>query len=535
MGEDQEAKFLCNHKVNRKGVQWAQRLIQDQYMVEWIVDNLPGATSFITTDKTRKYYAAGFRLGYEEFDRQTMQSRYFINNHVTIVIRWRTAPGRAGDRGEKVIVGFEVYPKSVEAGHRNGTSGIPNNIYEIEAGMELTLARNNTLEHESSTSAETDELEIPFTYSVYYREETNPFLHWANRWDMYFAQDDDNRSVHWLAFVNSLVIAGFLTAVVAVIFARTIKGDIKGYVEPSLEDGKVRLKRANVLSPRRSLDKSGLLDSLEVVDLLPAEEDEIEDTTGWKLIHGDVFRTPKYGPLLAPLVGSGMQLCFMSSGLLGLSCIGILNPSFRGGFISVGVALFVFAGIFSGYFSARVYKTFGGKQWQHNMVMTGSLIPGLLFATIFILNLFVWAHASSSAIPFGTLIALLMLWLLIQMPLVYAGAWVGHHRSGAWEHPVRPTTIPRQIPSQPWHLKRLQLMLVAGFIPYLIILIELMFVFKSVWQDKSGYFYMFGFLSVTGLILMIAVVEVTIVAVYLQLCAEVSLFCFQPLFVLMTR
>jgi len=53
-------------------------------------------------------------------------------------------------------------------------------------------------------------------------------------------------------------------------------------------------------------------------------------------------------------------------------------------------------------------------------------------------------------------------------------------------------------------------------------LIELMFVFKSVWQDKSGFYYMFGFLSVVGFILMIAVVEVTIVAVYLQLCAEVS-------------
>jgi transmembrane 9 superfamily protein 2/4 len=525
MGEDQEAQFLCNHRVNRKGVHWAQQLIRDRYMVEWIVDNLPGATSFVTTDKTRKYYAAGFRLGYEEVDRHTMQSRFFINNHVTIVIRYRNAPGRAGDRGEKVIVGFEIYPKSVEAGHRNGTSGLPNNIYEIEAGMELTLAQNVTAEDGTQISKESDELEIPFTYSVYYREEANENLHWGNRWDMYFVHDDDNRSVHWLAIINSLVIAGFLTAVVAVIFARTIRGDIKGYAEPSLEDGKIKPKRSKGLpSPRRSLDKTGLLDNLEIDDALSSDEDDLmEDVTGWKLIHGDVFRTPQYGPLLAPLIGSGMQLVFMTSGLLGLSCIGILNPSFRGGFISVGVALFVFAGLFSGYFSARVYKTFGGRQWQHNVIVTGSLIPGLLFATMFILNLFVWAHASSSAIPFGTLIALLMLWLLIQMPLVYIGAWVGHHRSGAWEHPVRPTQIARQIPPQPWYLKRLQLMLVAGFIPYLIILIELMFVFKSVWQDKSGFYYMFGFLSVVGFILMIAVVEVTIVAVYLQLCAEVSL------------
>lgn len=31
-----------------------------------IVDNLPGATSFVTVDKSRKYYAAGFKLGYVE-------------------------------------------------------------------------------------------------------------------------------------------------------------------------------------------------------------------------------------------------------------------------------------------------------------------------------------------------------------------------------------------------------------------------------------------------------------------------------------
>lgn len=33
-----------------------------------IVDNLPGATSFVTVDKTKKYYAAGFKLGYYEND-----------------------------------------------------------------------------------------------------------------------------------------------------------------------------------------------------------------------------------------------------------------------------------------------------------------------------------------------------------------------------------------------------------------------------------------------------------------------------------
>ncbi len=49
-----------------------------------------------------------------------------------------------------------------------------------------------------------------------------------------------------------------------------------------------------------------------------------------------------------------------------------------------------------------------------------------------------------------------------------------------------------------------------------------MFVFQSVWQDKSGYYYVFGYLAAVSVILVITVVEVTVVATYLQLCAEVS-------------
>ena len=128
-----------------------------------------------------------------------------------------------------------------------------------------------------------------------------------------------------------------------------------------------------------------------------------------------------------------MQLLFMAIGLILLSAIGVLNPSFRGGFISAAVGLFVFAGVFSGYFSARVYKTFDGKDFGENALVTACLFPGLLFGLVFILNLFVWAQASSTAIPFGTLIAIVLLWLCIQVPLVYLGSWYGFVRTGAWE------------------------------------------------------------------------------------------------------
>ena len=111
MGQNVECQPLCTQEVDRKDVKWGRQLIEDGYVAEWIADNLPGATSFVTVDRSRKYYASGFKLGYREFSPEDGKQRYFLNNHFTIVIRWRQAPDGAG----KVIVGFEVYPKSITA------------------------------------------------------------------------------------------------------------------------------------------------------------------------------------------------------------------------------------------------------------------------------------------------------------------------------------------------------------------------------------------------------------------------------------
>ncbi|KAL1961708.1 hypothetical protein VTN77DRAFT_1312 [Rasamsonia byssochlamydoides] len=528
MGKDVECQALCTREVDRKGVKWGRELIKDGYVAEWIVDNLPAATSFVTVDRSRKYYATGFKLGYQDFSPADGKPRFFIHNHFTIVIRWRKAPGRAGEEGRKVIVGFEVYPKSIGLNDRDESS-CPKDVHGDHAGLELYIAPNTSRLEEkypgSSYIPEEDDevddgakMQIPYTYSVYFREEDK--VEWSNRWDLYFTDQADSSMTHWLAIINSLIISGVLGVTVLVIWGRTVQGDVKGRGDGALEDGKKTRSKKSKVGEKKSgeglLEQSGAGD--QDADL--SSDDEVEDVTGWKLLHGDVFRVPAYSGLLAPLVGSGMQLLFVAAGLLILSCMGILNPSFRGGFVSVGMGLFVFAGLFSGYFSARLYKTFGGQHWRKNTIITASLFPGLTFCLIFILNLFVWAQASSTALPFGTLVGLIALWLLIQVPLVYVGSWYGYVRAAAWEHPTKTNSIPRQIPPQPWYLRGFHGPLLTGLVPFAVLFIELLFVFKNLWQDKSGYYYVFGFLSVVSTILIVTVSEVTIIATYSQLCSE---------------
>ncbi|OJJ49094.1 hypothetical protein ASPZODRAFT_60728 [Penicilliopsis zonata CBS 506.65] len=527
MGKDVQCQALCTQEVGRQDVKRARQLIKQGYVAEWIADNLPGATSFVTVDRSRKYYATGFKLGYQDFSPADGKPRYFINNHFTIVIRWRKAPGKAGDDGGKAVVGFEVYPKSIAASEHE-SKGCPKNPHDDHLGLELNLpfdmAKLREKYPSSSYIPEEDDdlddgatLKIPYTYSVFFQEENN--VEWSNRWDLYFSNQEEGSMTHWLAILNSLTISGVLGVTVLVIWSRTVQGDIKGRGDGAMEDGK--LKRS---SRTKLPNKEGLLDQsaadVERDGDLSSDDEAGEDMTGWKLLHGDVFRVPAYSGLLAPLVGSGMQLLFMAAGLLLLSCLGVLNPSFRGGFVSVGMGLFVFAGLFSGYFSGRLYKTFGGVNWRKNTIITALFFPGLTFCLVFILNLFVWAQASSTAIPFGTLVGLLALWLLIQVPLVYVGSWFGFVRATAWEHPTKTNSIPRQIPPQPWYLRDTYGAVLTGLVPFAVLFIELLFVFKNLWQDKSGYYYVFGFLSVVCTILIVTVSEVTIIATYSQLCAE---------------
>lgn len=548
MAKDKPCALLCEKEVDRQDVKRAKELVRDGYVAEWIVDNLPGATSFVTVDKTRKYYASGFKLGYTEFSPDG-RPHFYINNHHTIVIRYRKAPEGAGERGEKIIVGFEMYPKSIGPKNARESDGCPVVLAAPDGGLELHIAPNKTSEAEAaaagkdvSSNDDLDDLDdgktmtIPYTYSVYFREDES--IEWAHRWDMYFVNQEEGSRIHWLAIINSFIICGLLTGIVMIILAKTIRTDIKGYKEnASLEEGKGRTKRkskSGTRSPPR--DKaSGLLDqgAADVGDEADISEDEeaLEDVTGWKLLHADVFRTPQYGYLLAPLVGSGMQLMFMAIGLVSLSALGVLNPSFRGGFISVGFGLFVFAGLFSGYFSARVFKSFEGKGYRKNALVTALLFPGLAFGLVFILNLFVWAQASSTAIPFGSLLAILMLWLCVQVPLVYAGSSYGYLKAPTWEHPTKTSAIARQIPQQSWYIKSMQSILLAGLIPFAVIFIELLFVFQSVWQDKSGYYYVFGFLAVVSLILIVTIAEVTVVTIYIQLCSENYHWWWQSFFV----
>jgi transmembrane 9 superfamily member 2/4 len=62
--------------------------------------------------------------------------------------------------------------------------------------------------------------------------------------------------------------------------------------------------------------------------------------------------------------------------------------------------------------------------------------------------------------------------------------------------------------------------LLAGLVPFAVLFIELLLIFKSLYLDKSSYYYVFGFLSIVSALLTITIAEVVLITTYIQLCAE---------------
>lgn len=461
MREERTCQVGCKQKLDAEAAKNFKEMIDDEYRVNMILDNLPVAVIRQRRDGQAKVYEHGYRVGFKGKYSGTNEEKYFIHNHLSFKVMFH----KDLETDVARIVGFEVSPHSIAHEYKEWK----------DQDTQLVTCTKNIMQSGTPPQEVDVDKEVVFTYDVTFEESD---IKWASRWDTYLLMNDDQ--IHWFSIINSLMIVLFLSGMVAMIMMRTLYRDIANY------------------------------NQLET-------QDEAQEETGWKLVHGDVFRPPLNSSLLCVYVGTGVQIFGMTLVTMMFALLGFLSPSNRGGLMTAMVLLWVFMGLFGGYSSARLYKMFKGTEWKKNTLKTAFMFPGILFSIFFVLNTLIWGEKSSGAVPFGTMLALMLLWFGISVPLVFVGSYLGFKKP-PMEDPVKTNKIPRQIPEQAWYMKPIFSILIGGILPFGAVFIELFFILTSIWLNQ--FYYIFGFLFIVFVILIITCAEITIVLCYFQLCSE---------------
>lgn len=478
MFEDVTCQVLCRKVYTDDDAKKFVRRIEDEYNVNFILDNLPAATQVPLTnsDLTIKLYEHGHRVGgtiivtdADGNEDKNIPYQHFLYNHLRFTIKFHV-PDESSPAAR--VVGLEIEPFSVNHKYKGPWEKVDQN----------SLCRDEELAHnfDGDYPQKIDKGgEVIWTYDIKWEESP---VKWASRWDVYLSMnnryDDD---VHWFSIINSLLIVVFLTGMVAMILIRALHKDLTRY------------------------------------NMTDEERAEEREESGWKLVHGDVFRPPTWPMLFSVTVGTGSQTFYMCIITLFFAAIGFLSPANRGSLMLALLLCFMFCGIIAGYISARTYNMFNGEQWQRTTLLTATLYPGVVFGILFVLNLVVWSQGSSSAIPFASMLAVLTLWFGISIPLTFLGAYFGYKRE-VEKQPVATQDIPRQIPEQPWYMSPILTIFVGGILPFGAVFVELFFILSSIWLEQ--FYYVFGFLLLVFIILVITCAEITIVLTYFALCGE---------------
>ncbi|CAL9179669.1 unnamed protein product [Musa hybrid cultivar] len=327
---------------------------------------------------------------------------------------------------------------------------------------------------------EDKDIEASFFYSVKWKETTTPFENRMNKYSQ-TSSLPHHLEIHWFSIINSCVTVLLLTGFLATILMRVLKNDFVKYAhdEESAED---------------------------------------QEETGWKYIHGDVFRFPKNKSLLAACLGSGTQLFALTVFIFILALVGVFYPYNRGALFTALVVVYALTSGIAGYTASSFYCQLEGTNWVRNVLLTGFLFCGPLFLTFCFLNTVAIVYSATAALPFGTIVVIVLIWTLVTSPLLVLGGIAGKNGKTEFQAPCRTTKYPREIPLLPWYRRTIPQMAMAGFLPFSAIYIELYYIFASVWGHRI--YIIYSILFIVFIILLIVTAFITVALTYFQLASE---------------
>jgi len=182
---------VCQMPLDAKQVNKFIDLIEKDYDVHLILDNLPVARKYSTPDGQINLFHRGHKVG------QVYKNSVYLYNNFNFRIKYHDG----SESGKYRITGFEV-----ESNSHTGEDSCS------QQGGPLMLVKDTPAS-------------ISFSYSVSW-EKGN--IAWASRWDTYLTSAT-NSQIHWFSIINSLIIVLFLSGLLAMIMVRALRRDIAAY------------------------------------------------------------------------------------------------------------------------------------------------------------------------------------------------------------------------------------------------------------------------------------------------------------------
>lgn len=225
----------------------------------------------------------------------------------------------------------------------------------------------------------------------------------------------------------------FLCGLVSLILMRTLKADYARYMRDEEEGGAGGPSSSEGAAP---FDKG------------------MGDDSGWKQVHGDVFRRPALVEVYAAVIGAGTQLLLLALAVVLAALAGSLYVD-RGAVSKAVVVAYALTSAAGGFVSGQYYRSQFAPEpsphWIQVMLLTAGAVPGAAFVVILLLNLVALGYGTSNAVSLSTLFKILLLWAFVSLPLVVAGTIAGRRVSSKPNVPTRINHVPRPIPVRPWY------------------------------------------------------------------------------------
>ena len=242
------------------------------------------------------------------------------------------------------------------------------------------------------------------------------------------------------------------------------------------------------------------------------------DEIGWRLLHGDVFRSPSANILLCAMVGAGVEFAISLLIVFIYTYFGFFEITSLSSFIEPFVVIYFFTAPLNGFLSMKLFKTVGRQFWKRNLLVSGIFSSVFFFVCYVILQISFLKGNSSATVSFS--------YLIKTSFIIFGGSFFFHVlgsvpalKSAAFSKPTEVNQLPRHIPNQPFTSSVFVAMILGGFIVFILISLNYHMLLESLWTGLSFYD-MFGSGSISLILAFTTSIGVSIIAVYTMLSSE---------------